>query len=660
MERIKFYSIDDLLVADNLLRIKENIDKYDENKQDYNINDIIEFYNIIKYIDSGCYKKYLSNWSNEDICKMENTVKKYKAIVAIYFKSICDENIIVRYQEIQDNYHNYREDYFELIENYKIYEYISEQTFYALLHTPKVFLQYILYNKNMTYHHGKTIRRRFYEDVEYAEIILDYYEAKHTGNNRILYFPKELTIADKEKIIKKYIDSENPNLNYLRLINNIKNRDELTISDKIRLASIKRTKIENDKLFSNSSGIEYGAEVRFAKSQDDVIEFTREKHIFKYSYDIRWIYENTDFNTLLNNFIYLFGYVDRQMRITLISKESELGLTEKFFGVKSKNEYEIGMTFNIKNMLSMLQIIAYYKELNKINIRLEDVIEWFFKSYLLEEFDIENFIVRMPSKDSTYYEKCKSILPEMDYILKQYNLLVEDGIIDQELLEVSSTSVLFERVRSLIDNKYIYGNDKSEEFNNLCYYFFSDQCLLHYTDKFKSKGYDSFYKLLISENVRSEDYVGYTKILLNNVIEKGYVFIDANGYIRIKDEKMVIILNDLYNNEVISYWKYPLKYREKMDELIEKNLFVMGSSLFSKQEQEYFNFYLNQRSFNNTFDLRNKYLHGNKLRNDDENTHYNNYMLFLKLIILIIIKINDELCLKEQIKNNKLKIIQEE
>jgi len=311
------------------------------------------------------------------------------------------------------------------------------------------------------------------------------------------------------------------------------------------------------------------------------------------------------------------------------------------------------MTFNIKNMLSMLQIIAYYKELNKINIRLEDIIEWFFKSYLLEEFNIENFIVRMPSKDSTYYEKCKSILPEIDYILKQYNLLVEDGVIDQELLEVSSTSVLYERVKSLINNKYIYGNEKSEEFNNLCYYFFSAQCLLHYTDKFKSKGYDSFYKLLISENVRSDDYSGYTKRLLNNIIDKGYVFIDSNGYIRIKDEKLVIILNDLYNNEVISYWKYPQKYRKIMDELIKKDVFVIGNSLFSKQEQEYFNFYLNQRSFNNTFDLRNKYLHGNKLKDDDENTHYNNYMLFLKLMILIIIKINDELCIKEQLKNNK-------
>lgn len=604
-------------------------------------------------MDTECYKNYKLNWSEDDISKIKDVIKKYKGIIARYIKSISNENITTKYMEIQDDYYDYREDFFELLEKYKTYENISECIFSELLHTPKVFLEYILRNKNMTYYHGNAIRERFYEDSEYAEIILDYYEAKHTGDIKTLYFPKELTTDDKEKIIKNYIDSENPNLNYLRLINNIQNRDELSISDKTRLASIKKTKIENDKLFSNSAGIEYGAEVRFSKSQRDVVEFTKEKHIFKYSYDIRWIHENTDFNTLLNNFIHLFGYVDRQMRITLISKESELGTTEKFLGVKSKNEYEIGMTFNIKNMLSILQIIAYYKELNKINIRLEDIIEWFFKTYLPEEFGIQNYFGKMPSKDSTYYEKCKSILPEIDYILKQFNLLVEDGIIDQELLGVSSTSILFESVKSLIDTKYIYGNDKSQEFNNICYYFFSDQCLLHYTEKYKNKKYTSFYELLLKENVKANDYSGYSERLLNYVIDNGYVFIDLDDYIRVKDKRMITILNDLYNNEVINYWKYPLKYREKMDELIEKDMLLKGSTLFSKQEQDYFNFYLNQRSFNNTYDLRNKYLHGNKLKDDDENTHYNNYMLFLKLIILIIIKINDELCVKEDIKKNK-------
>ncbi len=604
-------------------------------------------------MDTECYKNYKLNWSEDDISKIKDVIKKYKGIIARYIKSISNENITTKYMEIQDDYYDYREDFFELLEKYKTYENISECIFSELLHTPKVFLEYILRNKNMTYYHGNAIRERFYEDSEYAEIILDYYEAKHTGDIKTLYFPKELTTDDKEKIIKNYIDSENPNLNYLRLINNIQNRDELSISDKTRLASIKKTKIENDKLFSNSAGIEYGAEVRFSKSQRDVVEFTKEKHIFKYSYDIRWIHENTDFNTLLNNFIHLFGYVDRQMRITLISKESELGTTEKFLGVKSKNEYEIGMTFNIKNMLSILQIIAYYKELNKINIRLEDIIEWFFKTYLPEEFGIQNYFGKMPSKDSTYYEKCKSILPEIDYILKQFNLLVEDGIIDQELLEVYSTSILFESVKSLIDTKYIYGNDKSQEFNNICYYFFSDQCLLHYTEKYKNKKYTSFYELLLKENVKANDYSGYSERLLNYVIDNGYVFIDLDDYIRVKDKRMITILNDLYNNEVINYWKYPLKYREKMDELIEKDMLLKGSTLFSKQEQDYFNFYLNQRSFNNTYDLRNKYLHGNKLKDDDENTHYNNYMLFLKLIILIIMKINDELCVKEDIKKNK-------
>jgi len=34
----------------------------------------------------------------------------------------------------------------------------------------------------------------------------------------------------------------------------------------------------------------------------------------------------------------------------------------------------------------------------------------------------------------------------------------------------------------------------------------------------------------------------------------------------------------------------------------------------------------------------------------DENIHYTNYIRFLKLFILIIIKINDELCIQDDIK----------
>ena len=76
-----------------------------------------------------------------------------------------------------------------------------------------------------------------------------------------------------------------------------------------------------------------------------------------------------------------------------------------------------------------------------------------------------------------------------------------------------------------------------------------------------------------------------------------------------------------------------------------KNIINFENSLFSKPECDYFNYYLNRASFNNGLNLRNNYSHGTQPNGDkDENIHKSNYMIFLRIVILIIIKINDELC----------------
>jgi hypothetical protein len=641
--RVKFYSKDDMSAGYNLIEAKKRIDSFDINRKDYEIDDIIEFYNIIRYIEEKCFIK---TWNDEDIKNINNITKEYKKIISCFMNEINDDNIIDIFNSIED--YNYRDDFFELFENYKKYEIISEQIFNKLLHVPKLYFPDILCNERTTYRYGNLIKQYFFEDFENAEIILDNYAVKHINNRKKVYFPQELTLDDKENIIKNYIDSKNPNLNFLRIINNIQNDKELKISDKTRKASLKKTEEENNKYFCNNSGIEYGVGVCFTKDQKNAVEFVKKDNIQEYSYDLNWIQNNTDFSTLLNNFIYLFNYVDKQMRIELVSKENELGLTEKFLGIRSKKEYSVGISFNVKNMLSTLQIVQYYNLLEKMNIRLEEIIEWFFKLYALEEFNISNYEVTMPSKDSTYFEKCKVILPEIDYILKQYKLLVEEGEIDQELLVVSSAPILFKDVKSLINKKYIYGNTDSKEFNSLCYHFFSDQCMLHYTKKYGTK-YNNFYKLIISEDVKIDDYQDYLKPVFEWLINGEYIFIDTNGYIKIKDNILLTIIMDLNYNEVISYWKYPKKYRKKMDELIDNQILLTESTLFSRQEQDYFNYHLNQRSFNNSLDLRNRYLHGNKFT---DNENYNNYMIFLKILILIILKINDEFCTNYDLNNN--------
>ena len=144
------------------------------------------------------------------------------------------------------------------------------------------------------------------------------------------------------------------------------------------------------------------------------------------------------------------------MRLNLVSKVSEIGALERHILLEdTEHFYKKSFAFMHKDMMSTSQIFSYVQILKKYEIRLEEVIEWFFKDYLLEEFKIANYVVKMPTSNSSYLEKCRAITPEIDRILKQYQYYIEDGEIDQELLQISSSHMFFENCKSIIGNKYI-------------------------------------------------------------------------------------------------------------------------------------------------------------------------------------------------------------
>jgi Insertion element 4 transposase N-terminal len=59
-------------------------------------------------------------------------------------------------------------------------------------------------------------------------------------------------------------------------------------------------------------------------------------------------------------------------------------------------------------------------------------------------------------------------------------------------------------------------------------------------------------------------------------------------------------------------------------------------------------YYLNQVDFSNGPDLRNKYLHGSQVGADDEKQHLDTYITALKLLVALVIKINDDFCLRDE------------
>ena len=76
-----------------------------------------------------------------------------------------------------------------------------------------------------------------------------------------------------------------------------------------------------------------------------------------------------------------------------------------------------------------------------------------------------------------------------------------------------------------------------------------------------------------------------------------------------------------------------------------KNTLLSPINFFSTAEANYLNYYLNNSSYTNALALRNKYEHPKKLIINSQEL-ISDYIKGLKILSLIIIKINDELCIK--------------
>lgn len=177
--------------------------------------------------------------------------------------------------------------------------------------------------------------------------------------------------------------------------------------------------------------------------------------------------------------------------------------------------------------------------------------------------------------------------------------------------------------------------------------------MLSYLERTEEK-YNNFYSLILNEKVKMEEYPEYDQSDLEQLVENDCIQIDEEGYIEIKDIRKINIFKELYYNGVISYWKYSKESRKIMDELCKKGILKFGDTLLSNAESDYFNYYLNKAKFVNGLDLRNKYIHGCQPNGkDSEKIHENNYYLFLKLLILLIIKINDDIIIKDSDKYKK-------
>lgn len=646
-DRVVFHSIHDMSSGHYLSKAELLLNSEIANDLD-DINDILELYNISLFFENGIY---LKSWSDTDIVYYKEKVNTFKNLIRKFIKSIDDSNFQSYFENID---YGYYDSFWLLINNYQQYKKISPSQIEEVLNNSPHQVRHLLSHKNLVDKYKLVLCEFLKSDQQSAEILLSIYEVENSFNKTKLYLPSCLTIQDKESIIVSYIDSEHCNTNYLPIIQNAKKHSDFRISDKTKLAAKRKYQQSVKEFFDSgsSSTFKYGVAISYPENASKIKHAWIEQGTVHYEFSLDYIKENNHPYILYRNFETLFEYVDEQNIVALTSKENQLGVLERTLGVRSKTEYVFGVAFTQLEMASMGQIYTYSNVLKGLGYSLEDILKTVFTNTLPELFDLpSNANFTIPTQNASALEKIRTIAPEFESILKQYKLFVENGHIDFELLQMSSGPIAIKDIPSLNSNKYIYINKDDQGVNFLTYLLFSDQTLLTYVDPFKDKPYINFVDLLVSEEeINFGNYEEHQHEYLNYLIDNNYISVDENNCVQVTNWNRILILRDVFENEVASLHHYPADIQDEVIHMSNDGIVFFGSSLFAMPEQNYFNYYLNKSEFTNGHDLRNSYLHGTQANPTEIHLHENSYLLYLKLLILVIFKIEDDLFIYKKLK----------
>ena len=636
-KKVIFYSTHDMSAGWNLEKAEKILETININS-DFSLIDYIEFYNIQQYFENSIF---LIKWSDKEKENYKEISQKLFKKTILFIKDINDENIL-NYTDQIDNIYRYQEHFWQLIDKFKVYDNISNDKFNEILNKYPYYINFILNHKNIVKKFDENIKAFLISYKDSWELLISH--IKNTDKDKKKTFPQSLTNEDKEDIFIKYIEKEFEWFGNLEFISRLWDDSFLKLSAKTKLMAKQMHERKIKEFFANNNNTQkFWFQVGLSKNQKEPIKVETNNDWFpSFSYSVAF-FDSIDFEkNPLWLFIQLFEYINKKWLINLISRDSEISVMESLFSHREKNDYKVSVAFRNKEMLSLLniQILNTYLK-NFKDSCLEDLINNYITNILSQNSNLENLQFQINNYDIPYQEKITNLIPKFDFFIKQYRSYVEENKIIFELIGIDSKSVLYQDIPSLLLDKYFY--EIGNKFAKAKHYFYSDQSWLFYIEWFENK-YNNFYDLIKKESLKLENFIDYQKKTINELIEAGYLYLDQNGYMKIKDEIFMFLIWEIYREWVLSYYAYEWEIRSKIIEMRDKELLVSESKLLSRQESDYINYYLNKNKFINWPEIRNKNIHWYKYISEDE--AYTDYLNILKIIVLILCKIDIEVGLK--------------
>ncbi|MCM1925851.1 hypothetical protein NCY84_19325, partial [Phocaeicola vulgatus] len=630
----------DMSIGYNLVLAEKAIIKY-QNATPSNINDVIELYHIKKLLDNNCR---LTTWDDDYLNQLKVQVKDYNGIIAKFFKAISVEQIEVIYESIE---WGYRQTFWDIIDQFKMFNIISADVLKRIAQENANDFRTILKCGFIVEKFKGIIRDILLSKSDSAHIIIDKYIARHNSpSDRELFLPSNLTMEDKEYIISRYLESDSPNLNYVRLI--CQNKDEqknLILSPLIKVKANKLAEKLNDELMNDERTVIVEQKVGIEFSNIEGIKpcsFKMENDIPKYTYSVRFI-KQCDNVQLIANSCYLFNWMNRHFLLELINKNSEVDVLESIAFDMSKNAYPAFNYFLTKNRISLCQLCGYNDILTGMQTSVEQELKKLYEVHLKDKYNYPSLVLNFPNVTDSWLNKCRVLLPELDSVVKQYNTYVEYDEVDIDIIKYSKPLKVTEG-KSLLINKYFEINKDNIDISRVLYNMFASGAMLNYVEPYKDKHYHCLYDLLSNENsVSYNNYEDDQKHEIDFLVNQNILKKDDNGLLSLFNIEQMIALQSLWEYHACAYWHYNTEGRNALDEMFTKGWVVKKDNLLTTEERKYFSYCLDNSEFTNGLAYRNHYAHGSTPPKDNENIHQTAYFTILKLLTILILKIEDDL-----------------
>ena len=646
--RIQYFSTYDMSISYYLQNAEEIIEKYHKGWRPEDVNDVIELYNIWLFVDNGIYMK---SWSEEILSE----IKGYKDAIIPFFSNLNETTWVEVYKQVD---FSYRHNFWEIIDIFNIKSFISKATLDEALLENSYDLRYLLQRERLVKKNNELLATLLKENDHTAEWLLsEFVEDDKFGNHEHMYFPSALTLQDREDIISAYLDLPEPNLNYVRLVLVAKKDSNLKLSDDVVLKAKNVEGELNNKYFNEGNTVHFKYSVRLSGESNKPlkwVEYDEEGDaILCYSRPIMLGFKDAD---LLHYCRYGFEFLTYNGMVSLVSKISESSVFERTMGLTGKYSYTTNMAFRYNEAISMLQVEAMQNALENEGRNLESAIKDFYETYLKERYGYPSTALSLPDPSADWVSKCRIIAPEIDAVAKRYNLFAKRGSVDDDLLQISSDTVRVSGAASCNHIKYYTIKGQPGELYRLFHLFFSDQSMLSFVDPFKDKHYGSFFQMLAEQDgkIPYDNYAQYQRSGIDYLIEEGYLSKNEEGYLFVEKKMEIGLLKHLYEYHSCPVLAYGTYGKEMLQVMAEKGWLEEDNHLFSIEERNYFDYYMYNSPYTNGPALRNRYVHGTSGSPNQDYKHRSAYNRLLILLILELLKIEDDLIQRQSSEAEKV------